>query len=50
MAAASDALFSGLGSPPVFAATVMTFESLLNSLDRLASTAALRCLVVAHLE
>ena len=50
MAAASEALFSGFGSPPVLAATVMMRESLVNSAERFASDAALRCLVVAHLE
>jgi hypothetical protein len=43
-------LFSGFGSPPVLAATVMIRDSLLKSFDRFASTAALRCFVVAHLE
>ena len=49
-AAASDALLSGLGSPPVRAATVMLRECLENSAERLASIAAFLCLVVAHLE
>ena len=49
-AAASDALFSGSGSPPSLAATVMLRESFENSAERLASCAPLRCLVVAHLE
>ena len=50
MAAASDALLSGFGSPPYFAATVMLRESLENKAERFASCAALRCLVVAHFE
>ena len=50
IAAAKEALLSGFGSPPSFAATVMLRESLENKAERLASCAALRCLVVAHFE
>ena len=50
MAAARLALFSGFGSPPVFAATVMTRESFEKIAERFESCAALRCFVVAHFE
>ena len=46
MAAAREALLSGLGSPPSLAATVMLRDSLEKRAERLASCAALRCLVV----
>ena len=49
-AAASEALLSGLGSPPVRAATVMLRECLEKSAERFASMAAFLCFVVAHLE
>lgn len=49
-AAAKEALLSGFGSPPVFAATVIFFESFENSADLFLSCAALRCFVVAHFE
>ena len=49
-AAAREALLSGLGSPPILAATVMLRESFEKSEDLLASMAAFLCLVVAHLE
>src|SRR5437773_1746604 len=40
--------FESGSPPPILAATMMAFDSLVHSLPRLASTAALRCLIFAQ--
>src|SRR5436309_15672019 len=40
--------FESGSPPPILAATIIAFESLVHSLPRLASTAALRCLIFAQ--